>query len=110
MDAAVKAGGRDWCGLVGHGGGWGRATGARSTTTVTLRCAGRDRRTVSGRELPRTRVASRDRIEPSRVLRESRRSPGPSGRWWFRRRPPGGWAGRSFRPRGTRRARGRSRR
>jgi hypothetical protein len=56
--------------VVGQGGGcWGLATGAMATTTVTLRCAGRDRRTVSGRELPRTRVASRDRREPSRVLR-----------------------------------------
>src|SRR5436305_10077472 len=68
MDARVK-------GSVGeavvHGGGgcWGRATAAAATTTVTLRCAGRDRRTVSGRELPRTSVASRDRIERSRVLR-----------------------------------------
>jgi hypothetical protein len=34
---------------------WGRATVAAATTTVTLRYAGRNRRTVSGRELPRTR-------------------------------------------------------
>src|SRR5579862_1194001 len=65
-----------WC----YGGGcWGRATSATATTTVTLRCAGRDRRTVSGRELPRTRVASRDRIERPRVLRAWRWSPHPSG-------------------------------
>src|SRR3954454_3355968 len=68
MDARVK--GRLIVGVGGHGGGCcGRATGAMATTTVTLRCAGRDRRTVSGRELPRTRVASRDRIEETRVLR-----------------------------------------
>src|SRR3954471_21852467 len=70
MDAGVKCG--LWCGVLGfgHGGGcWGRATGAMAMTIVTLRCAGRDRRTVSGRELPRTSVASRDRIEQSRVLR-----------------------------------------
>ena len=62
MDALVKG----WwlVGVVGHGGGCagGRATVAAATTTVTLRCAGRDRRTVSGRELPRTLIASRDRI------------------------------------------------
>ena len=69
MDADVK-GGLRFLVVVGQGGGcWGLATGAMATTTVTLRCAGRDRRTVSGRELPRTRVASRDRIEASRVLR-----------------------------------------
>jgi hypothetical protein len=45
----------------------GLATGVRLSTTVTLRCAGPDRRTVSGRELPRSRVASRNRIDPSRV-------------------------------------------
>src|SRR3954447_20427545 len=69
MDARVK--GRLVARVVrAHGGGCcGRATGAMATTTVTLRCAGRDRRTVSGRELPRTRVASRDRIEETRVLR-----------------------------------------
>src|ERR1700712_1386793 len=63
MDAVVK---RTMAvrevGVVGdavHGGGWwGRAAGARATTTVTLRCAGRNRRTVSGRELPRTSIAS----------------------------------------------------
>ena len=62
MDARVKG---CWLiGVVGHGGGCagGRATVAAATTTVTLRCAGRDRRTVSGRELPRTLIASRDRI------------------------------------------------
>jgi len=49
MDVGVKGWLVVW--RVGaHGGGcWGRATSARSTTTVTLRCAGRDRRTVSGR-------------------------------------------------------------
>ena len=72
MDAGVKRG-VVVGGVGGHGGGCcGRATGAMATTTVTLRCAGRDRRTVSGRELPRTRVASRDRIEESRVLRRCR--------------------------------------
>jgi len=47
MDAQVKQ-----AGVVGlsHGGNcWGRATAALATTTVTLRCAGRNRRTVSGR-------------------------------------------------------------
>src|SRR3712207_334908 len=69
MDARVKG---DVGLSFGHGGGcgcWGRATVAAATTTVTLRCAGRDRRTVFGRELPRTRVASRNRIDQSRVLR-----------------------------------------
>src|SRR3954454_16595312 len=64
MDADVKCGW--WCGVLvcGHGGGcWDRAAGYTAATTVTLRCAGRDRMTVSGRELPRTRVASRERIE-----------------------------------------------
>src|SRR3954470_19508526 len=73
MDARVE--GKVEVFVVGHGGGcgcWGRATVAAATTTVTLRCAGRDRRTVSGRELPRTRVASRNRIDQSRVLREGR--------------------------------------
>src|SRR3954451_23171317 len=72
MDARVK--GRLVARVVrAHGGGCcGRATGAMATTTVTLRCAGRDRRTVSGRGLPRTRVASRDRIEEPRVLRSVR--------------------------------------
>ncbi len=62
MDARVKGDGL--IGVVGHGGGWagGQATVAAATTTVTLRCAGRNRRTVSGRELPRTLIASRDRI------------------------------------------------
>src|SRR5207253_444404 len=65
MDAGVK--GWVWLRRVGaHGGGcWGRAAGARQSTTVTLRCAGRDRRTVSGRELPRASVASLNRIEDS---------------------------------------------
>src|SRR6516162_21109 len=77
MDARVK--GDVGIFLVGHGGGccWGRATVAAATTTVTLRYAGRDRRTVSGRELPRTRVASRDRIDVSRVLREAAAVAGP---------------------------------
>src|ERR1700678_1340887 len=79
MDALVKG---DVEISFGHGGGWlgagGRATVAAATTTVTLRCAGRNRRTVSGRELPRTRGASRDRIDESRVLPAgARRSPGP---------------------------------
>src|SRR5947209_4417368 len=61
MDARVK--GAAGIVVVHVGGGcWGRATVAAATTTVTLRCAGRDRRTVSGRELPRTLIASRDRI------------------------------------------------
>src|SRR5437016_10310457 len=70
MDARVKGRARFLL-VVGHGGvgAGGLATGVRLSTTVTLRCAGRDRRTVSGRGLPRTRVASRDRIEVSRVLR-----------------------------------------
>ena len=67
MDVVVKGG--VVFALGGHGGDcWGRATVAAATTTVTLRCAGRNRRTVSGRELPRTRVASLgSRIEESRV-------------------------------------------
>jgi MFS family permease len=64
MDARVKGELEILVVDVVHGGGWwGRAAGASATTTVTLRCAGRDRRTVSGRELPRTNVASRDRID-----------------------------------------------
>ena len=48
MDADVK-GSAEILLLSGHGGGgcWGLATGVRLSTTVTLRCAGRDRRTVS---------------------------------------------------------------
>src|SRR5450432_367583 len=67
MDARVKGALEFVVVDVGYGGGgwWGRAAGASATTTVTLRCAGRDRRTVSGRELPRTNVASRNRIDPS---------------------------------------------
>src|SRR4051794_22339594 len=83
MDADVKGAMRT-C-VVGHGGAVaGRlATGVRLSTTVTLRCAGRDRRTVSGRELPRTRVASRDRIEASRVLRASAPvARPPVWSWW----------------------------
>jgi hypothetical protein len=53
------------------------ATVAAATTTVTLRCAGRDRRTVSGRELPRARVASRDRIDESRVFWDDAAVAGP---------------------------------
>ena len=51
----VSRGRWDWAVfVVGVGGvmvvgGGGRAAGASATTTVTLRCAGRDRRTVSGR-------------------------------------------------------------
>src|SRR4051794_9040587 len=78
MDARVKGSVEEE--VVGHGGGggcWGRATVAAATTTVTLRCAGRDRRTVSGRELPRTRVASWNRIDESRVLREAAAVAGP---------------------------------
>src|SRR6185437_9463157 len=55
--------------VVGGHGGWLAGVGRparRQRQLVTLRCAGRDRRTVSGRELPRTRVASRDRIVESR--------------------------------------------
>src|SRR3954469_17126644 len=72
MDAEVKVRLGVWRVGANGGGCCGRATGAMATTTVTLRCAGRDRRTVSGRELPRTRVASRDRIEQARVLRSGR--------------------------------------
>src|SRR5437764_12546367 len=95
MDARVKG---DVDVFVGHGGGcgcWGRATVAAATTTVTLRCAGRDRRTVSGRELPRTRVASRDRIDESRVLREVAAVARPQQiEGWVRLRRPPGSAGR----------------
>src|SRR5947209_7635494 len=106
MDARVK--GAAGIVVVHVGGGcWGRATVAAATTTVTLRCAGRNRRTVSGRELPRTLIASRDRI----VLIEgppAGRGGRPAQLWGrVRRRPPGGWVGRSRRPRGTRRVRGR---
>jgi len=55
MDAVVKGGVEIL--VFGHGGSgwcWGRATVVAATTTVTLRCAGRDRRTVSGRGVPRT--------------------------------------------------------
>src|SRR5579862_5686085 len=66
MDACVKW--RVGCGWFGvHGGVAGAGRPARSQRRlVTLRFAGRDRMTVSGRELPRTRVASSvcpDRIE-----------------------------------------------
>jgi len=49
MDARVK--GYRLIGVVGHGGGWagGRGTVAAAATTVPLRCAGRNRRAVSGR-------------------------------------------------------------
>lgn len=39
----------------------------RQRQRVTLRCAGRDRMAVSGRELPRTKDASRDRIDPAAI-------------------------------------------
>jgi len=119
--------------FVGHGGGWWvRAAGASATTTVTLRCAGRDRGTVSGRELPRTNVASRNRIDhnedpPGGSHRAARPHHGEKdrGSGVARRRPPGAdrrwtgtmrrcrWraaAGRSSRPTGSRRARARPRR
>ncbi|MCA1679868.1 MAG: toll/interleukin-1 receptor domain-containing protein [Actinobacteria bacterium] len=101
MDALVK-----WAlavrdvGVVGdavHGGGWwGRAAGARATTTVTLRYAGRNRRTVSGRELPRTNVASRNRIDPIEdppggLAPAARPHHRVAGR--VRRRPPGAGRG-----------------
>src|ERR1700736_3709606 len=50
---------------VVHGGGCagvGRPA-RRQRQLVTLRCAGRDRMAVSGRELPRTKDASRNRID-----------------------------------------------
>src|SRR6266702_4314736 len=81
MDVGVKWGSGFW--RVGAHGGAGAGVGrpaATVTTTVTLRCAGRDRRTVSGRGLPRTRVASWgriERVEGSPVGR--RRPPHPSG-------------------------------
>src|SRR6185437_3934757 len=83
MDAVVKGGVEIL--VFGHGGSgwcWGRATVVAATTTVTLRCAGRDRRTVSGRELPRTRVASRDRIGDVE---------GPPAGHGGRPAPAGGW-------------------
>src|SRR2546421_8753494 len=52
----------------------------RQRRHVTLRCAGRNRMTVLRRELPRTRVASRNRIVRSRVLQRvgaGRPAPGP---------------------------------
>src|SRR5215211_6991484 len=69
MDAAVKWAAGVGVVVVGHGGVAGAGRPARrQRQLVTLRCAGRDRRTVSGRELPRTRVASRNRIDRSRIL------------------------------------------
>ena len=72
MDARVK--GRFGLALVStHGGGAGAGRPARrQRRLVTLRCAGRDRMTVSGRELPRTSGASlrnvvRDRIDQAEV-------------------------------------------
>src|SRR3954462_15817877 len=86
MDACVKLGlvlGRVGAPGGGGGGGGGRAAGATAATTVTLRCAGRDRRTVSGRKLPRTRVASWDRIEAVEGAPGcARRPPHLSGGWW----------------------------
>ncbi len=70
MDAAVKWAAEIGVGSIGHGGGAGAGGPARrKRQLVTLRCAGRNRRTVSGRELPRTRFASFNRIEVSRILR-----------------------------------------
>ena len=111
MDARVK---RHGVIFLAHGGGsWSRATVATATTTVTLRCAGRNRRTVSGRELPRTRVASRDRIEQSRVLREvaavAGLQLGGCGSC-LKHRLPAREVDRWSRPTGSRPARGRPRR
>src|SRR2546421_4198754 len=73
MDARVKGrvGLMVVSGCRGGGAGAGRPA-RRQRRLVTLRYAGRDRMTVSGRELPRTRVASwriefRDRIERAEV-------------------------------------------
>src|SRR3954469_12497754 len=83
MDAEVKVRLGVWRVGANGGGCCGRATGATAATTVTLRCAGRNRRTVSGRELPRTRVASRDRIEDIEGAPGcARRPPHPSGGVW----------------------------
>src|SRR5271170_1278825 len=125
MDAAVKGRLRFLLLVVGHGGGrWGLAAGAMATTTVTLRYAGRDRRTVSGRELPRTRNAcwlTHRPIEDPPA--QSHRPPHPSWmlsgksrRRGVRRWRPPGFAvrdervARSVQPRGTRPARERPRR
>jgi len=66
MDAGVKPG-VCWGVGAGHGGGpavgVGRPVRGVRRLPVTLRFAGRDRRAVSGRELPRTRVARWGRIE-----------------------------------------------
>src|SRR5438045_2452180 len=65
MDARVKRAVGSGVVDVVHGGGWagvGRPA-RRQRQRVTLRCAGRDRMAVSGRELPRTKDASRDRID-----------------------------------------------
>jgi hypothetical protein len=83
MDAVVKQ--RLVLGWVGgHGGvsaGVGRPARDGNDWLVTLRFAGRDRMTVSGRELPRTKVASRNRIEDVEGPPvDRRRPPGPS-RW-----------------------------
>src|SRR6266508_1286783 len=72
MDARVK-GRFGVAGWSSHGGGAGAGRPARrQRRLVTLRCAGRDRMTVSGRELPRTsdaslRMSVRDRIEAVEV-------------------------------------------
>ena len=81
----VSRGALGWAGLgfmvVGRLGLGGRREAQRRL--VTLRFAGRDRMTVSGRELPRTSDASlrmvvRYRIDPaSRFLTGSRRPPSP---------------------------------
>jgi hypothetical protein len=65
MDARVK-GAVEIVVVVGVYGGGCAGVGRparRQRQLVTLRCAGRDRMTVSGRELPRTRFASRNRID-----------------------------------------------
>src|SRR5579859_4529802 len=82
MDARVK-GAVEIGGVVGvHGGGWdgvGRPA-RRQRQRVTLRCAGRDRMAVSGRELPRTKDASRDRIDQFEDSQDGRADrPTPAG-------------------------------
>src|SRR5438034_187659 len=97
MDARVKGALR--VGVVGlHGGGAGaRWPARRQRRLVTLRCAGWDRMTVSGRELPRTsdassRMSVRYRIDTSRFLTGGRRRPpSPSVH-----RPVGGSGGAGY--------------
>lgn len=56
----------------------------RQRQLVSLRCAGRDRVTVSGRELPHTRIGSRDHTDLFEGSRGGRRRPPDPSRCWCR--------------------------